>query len=82
MDDIPQVADAAGQTIDPGHHQGVSRPEKVEQDLELGAAAALRATGLLSSDHVAAGGLQRAPLQAEILINRRDSGIAIGRHGA
>jgi hypothetical protein len=55
-------------------------PEEVEQNLEFGSAAAPRAVRLFRTDHVAAGGFQRAPLQADVLIDRRDAGIAIGRH--
>ena len=62
-------------------NEGVSRPKKVEQDLEFGAAAAAGAAGLFSADDVAAGCLQRATLQAEVLVDRRDAGIAVGRHG-
>jgi hypothetical protein len=36
---------------------------------------------LFGPDHVAAGRLQRAPLQAEVLIDRRNAGIAAGRLG-
>lgn len=36
VDDVLQISDAPCQPIDPGGHEGVFRPEKVEQDLELG----------------------------------------------
>jgi hypothetical protein len=67
VDDVLKVSNAACQTIDPGDQKGDSRLEQVEQDLEFGSAAASGAARLLSTDHVAAGGLQRATLQAEVL---------------
>jgi hypothetical protein len=66
-----------GLSIDPGDHKGVSRSEKVELDLAFGSAVASRAARLFSTDHVAAACLQRATLQAEVLVDRRDTGIAV-----
>src|SRR5205823_6652632 len=65
VDDVLQVPNAARQPIDPGYHKGVSGPEKVEQNFEFASAATARAARLFGPDHVAAGRLQRAPLQAE-----------------
>ena len=39
-----KVPHAACKAIDPCHHEGVPRPEKVEQDREFGPEAAPRAT--------------------------------------
>jgi hypothetical protein len=54
VDDVLQVPNAPCQPIEPGHYEGVFRPKKVEQDLELGPAVASRAACLFSPDDVAA----------------------------
>jgi hypothetical protein len=75
-----RVVETVARTIDPGDHEGVSRAEKVEQDLQFGSSAASCAARLFGPDHLAAGRLQHATLQAKVLVDRRDSGIAVGRH--
>ena len=52
--DVLEVFQRAGQTIDSGDDERVAGAQKVEQHLELGAAVAARATGLLGTNYLAA----------------------------
>lgn len=53
---------------------------EIGQDLEFDSAVASRATRLSGPDHVSVGRLQRAALQGKVRIDRRDAGMAAGRH--
>src|SRR5262249_31094459 len=66
--DVLEVADAAGEAIDPGHHQDVARPEEIEDDPQLLASLRGCAAPLLCPDCVAAGAAQRGLLNREVLI--------------
>jgi hypothetical protein len=59
VDDVLEVADAAGQAVDTGNHQGVAGAQKVKKALDFGPAVAACAGCLLGTDRLAAGGLQR-----------------------
>jgi hypothetical protein len=58
VDDVLQVADAAGQAVDAGDHQGVAGAQEVEKAQEFGPAVAARARRLLGADHFAASSSQ------------------------
>jgi hypothetical protein len=55
--DVLKVLQRARQTVDAGDDQGVAGAQKFEQNLQLSAAVAARATGLLGANHLAARGL-------------------------
>ena len=52
--DVLEVLQRARQTIDAGDDERVAGAQKVEQHLQLGAAVAARATGLLGTNYLAA----------------------------
>jgi hypothetical protein len=69
VDDVLQVLHRSGEPVDARHHQRVAGTQEVEQDLQLGARAALGARLLLRPDRLAAGSAQRRFLYTEVLID-------------
>jgi hypothetical protein len=51
--DVLEVLERAGQTVDASNNERVAGTQKVEQHLQLGAAIAPRAAGLLGTNHLA-----------------------------
>ena len=58
----------------------VARLPEVEQHLQLGPAVATRAAGLLGTDHFAADRLKDSALDAEVVVEGADAGIAVEEH--
>jgi hypothetical protein len=58
--DVLKVLQRTRQALNSSDSEGVAIPQKVEQRLQLGPAAAARAAGRLGADHLAARRLQRA----------------------
>ena len=80
MHDVLEVLHRARQAVDAGDDEGVALIQKLDQYLQLGAAAAARAACLLGADDLASGRIQRGTLGGEILVDRGDASVAV-EHG-
>ena len=80
VDNVLQVLQRPRETVDAGNNQGVAWLNEVEQHLQFGAPVAPIAAFLLSTDHAAPRRPQRPPLHGEILVQRGDARVAVGRH--
>ena len=76
------VLHRAGQAVDACDDQRVTRLHEVEQHLQLGAPVAPAAAGFLGPDDGTASGLKRGPLQAQVLVDGGNTGVAIEWHEA
>jgi hypothetical protein len=78
--DVLEVLERACQTVDSGDDKRVAGAQKLEQNLQLGAAIAVCATGLLGTNYLAARRLERGALDREVLIEGRYAGVPLKRH--
>ncbi|VAY89286.1 hypothetical protein CARN8_6010012 [mine drainage metagenome] len=74
-DDLHQVGQAAAEAIKPPHHKGVPGAQRLSALLKLRPVGGLPAAGLFVDDY-APGLLERVALQVQVLVFRRDSGVA------
>jgi hypothetical protein len=77
MHDVLEILETPRQPVDAGDNQRVAGAQKLQQDVELRAALALRAGPLLGADHLAAGGAEGRLLQREVLITSGHAGVAV-----
>ena len=75
LDDGQQMADRAGETIEPDHHQGFAGADLAQQARQHGSAA-IGAGGVLFEDCGAAGGAQFVELRIGALFVGGDACIA------
>ena len=67
-DDCLQIAQAACQPVDAGHHQRLARMNEVEDGFELGPTFKAGTALLLRPDHAASCSVQRLDLRVEVLV--------------
>ncbi len=80
-DDGLQVGDGAGKTVDASDYQHVVGSEKVEDQLQHGAAGGAGARRLLLPDNTALGSLEGRDLDRDVLIKGADTSISDAAHG-
>src|ERR1700712_5371809 len=80
MHDVLQVFHRSSQAVDAGDDERVTWLHEVEQHLQLGAPISAAARGFLGPDDVTAGCFKHGPLQAQVLVDGRNAGVAVERH--
>src|SRR5262249_20020627 len=74
--DVLKIADTAGETVDPRHHEDIALPQEIEHGAQFLAPLRAGAAPLLGSDDLAPGSLQRGFLDRQVLVGRADASVA------